>query len=210
MGDNQKFNVFPTRMNLNLTKQRLYAAEKGYTLLIRKGDALMQKHREIAAQLAKEKEGIADYISKAYFSLTEAEFLGANLKKFAAECRNFPIKINASVEQLSGIKMPTFKLVDNNTKQPLSLDRSGVILQRCRNMFNEVLRRLLVISSLENSFLLVEEIMKMTNRRVNALNCFLIPKLNNTVTYINSELDEADREDFFRLKKVQGMNKKKD
>jgi V-type H+-transporting ATPase subunit D len=47
-----------------------------------------------------------------------------------------------------------------------------------------------------------------TNRRVNALEHILIPRTENTIKYINSELDELDREEFYRLKKVQGKKKK--
>ena len=49
---------------------------------------------------------------------------------------------------------------------------------------------------------------KVTNRRVNALEHILIPRTENTIKYINSELDELDREEFYRLKKVQGKKKR--
>jgi len=43
---------------------------------------------------------------------------------------------------------------------------------------------------------------------VNALEHILIPRAENTIKYINSELDELDREEFYRLKKVQGKKKR--
>ncbi|ETO31939.1 hypothetical protein RFI_05178, partial [Reticulomyxa filosa] len=57
------------------------------------------------------------------------------------------------------------------------------------------------------SFRQLDEALKVTNRRVNALDHVVIPRLQNTMYYISSELDEREREDLYRLKKVVAKKK---
>ena len=55
--------------------------------------------------------------------------------------------------------------------------------------------------------MILDEVIKITNRRVNAIEHVIIPRIDNTIRFIISELDEQDREEFFRLKKIQGKKK---
>jgi len=57
------------------------------------------------------------------------------------------------------------------------------------------------------SFVTLDEVIKTTNRRVNAIEHVIIPKIERTLAYIISELDELEREEFYRLKKVQDKKK---
>ncbi|KAH0884609.1 hypothetical protein HID58_060705 [Brassica napus] len=63
-------------------------------------------------------------------------------------------------------------------------------------------------ATLKTSFLTLDEAIKTTNRRVNALENVVKPKIENTISYIKGELDELEREDFFRLKKIQGYKRR--
>ena len=67
---------------------------------------------------------------------------------------------------------------------------------------------LVELASLQTAFITLDVAIKTTNRRVNALENVVTPRLENTVQYIKGELDELEREEFFRLKKVQAKKKK--
>lgn len=58
--------------------------------------------------------------------------------------------------------------------------------------------------------MILDEVIKLTNRRVNAIEHVIIPRYENTIKYILSELDEQDREEFFRLAKFIGFIAQKD
>lgn len=58
---------------------------------------------------------------------------------------------------------------------------------------------LVELASLQTAFMILDEVIRATNRRVNAIEHVVIPKLENTIKYISSELDEMDREEFFQV-----------
>ena len=91
-----------------------------------------------------------------------------------------------------------------------ALSRGGQQVQKCRDANQRFLQSLLNLASLQTTFHILEEVIQVTNRRVNALEYVILPKTENTISYIISELDEQDREEFFRLKKVQAKKKNKE
>ena len=66
-----------------------------------------------------------------------------------------------------------------------------------------------MLTEVQTAFVILDEVIKVVNRRVNAIEHVIIPRTENTIKYINSELDEIDREEFYRLKKVKN-NKQRD
>ena len=200
MGD-----VPPTRMNLGVFKGKNVAAKKGYDLLKSKADALKVRFRDICKVIYDTKVGMADQSGEAFFSLTQAEYAAGNFRNKVLENNmTASIRVNSRTDNVAGVKLPVFTQqvsgVDNN--ENIGLAAGGRKVTQCREKFGEYLTALIKIASLQTSFLAMDEALKVTNRRVNALENVTIPKIVTTIDYINRELDELEREDFTRLKLV--------
>ena len=78
------------------------------------------------------------------------------------------------------------------------LGRGGQQVLRAKEVYAKAIETLVELASLQTAFTILDEVIRATNRRVNAIEHIVIPRLENTIKYILSELDEMDREEFFR------------
>ena len=78
------------------------------------------------------------------------------------------------------------------------LGRGGQQVLRSKEVYAKAVETLVELASLQTAFMILDEVIRATNRRVNAIEHVVIPRLDNTIKYIVSELDEMDREEFFR------------
>lgn len=90
----------------------------------------------------------------------------------------------------------------------LGLSGGGQAIKTARDAWSKFLETLVIIAGLQTQFVTLDHALKVTNRRVNALEFIMIPRILGIVSWIDRELDEEAREDFFRLKKVTDNKKK--
>ncbi|KAJ5719447.1 V-type proton ATPase subunit [Penicillium malachiteum] len=203
--------VFPTRQSLGLMKSKLKGAETGHSLLKRKSEALTKRFREITRRIDEAKQKMGRVMQIAAFSLAEVSYavggdIGYQVQESAKQAR---FRVRAKHENVSGVFLPQF---ESYTKDGINdfaltgLGKGGQQIQRCRETYARAVETLVELASLQTAFLILDEVIKVVNRRVNAIEHVIIPRTENTIKYINSELDELDREEFYRLKKV--SNKK--
>jgi len=144
----------------------------------------------------------------AFFSLTQAEYAAGNFKQKVAEgTLTARVRVGAGIDNVAGVKLPVFTPYETGSiadNQSLGLVGGGKKIVSVRDKFTVFLHQLIKLASLQTSFVTLDEAMKVTNRRVNALENVTIPKIQNILDYIDRELDELEREDFTRLKLVQG------
>merc|ERR1712166_1399503 len=114
-------------------------------------------------------------------------------------------------DNVAGVKLPVFKKQHDPAKdaafQSLGVACGGAVIQACREVYSKALTAIIELASLQTTFYTLDEEIKMTGRRVNALEYVVIPKIQEIMKYIEQEMDEQSREEFFRVKKV--VEKKK-
>ncbi|KHJ78487.1 ATP synthase subunit D [Oesophagostomum dentatum] len=88
------------------------------------------------------------------------------------------------------------------------LGKGGANIAKLKKNYNKAIELLVELATLQTCFITLDEAIKVTNRRVNAIEHVIIPRIENTLTYIVTELDEMEREEFFRMKKIQANKKK--
>jgi V-type H+-transporting ATPase subunit D len=197
-------------------KIKLKGAQKGHSLLKRKSDALTVRFRQILQKIQAAKLAMGATMRAAAFSLTEVNYAAGDISYAVLErVGQAQVLVKARMENVSGVQLPVFEWAQegregSTTGETQWLGRGGQQVQKCREAFARSLAGLVELAALQTAFFVLDETIRITNRRVNALEYVVIPKVLNTVDYIGSELDEHDREDFFRLKKVQTKKKQRE
>lgn len=206
MSGQDRIAIFPTRMALTTMKLRVKGAQQGHSLLKKKADAMSMRFRKILKLIVENKEVMGQVMREAIFSLSEANYAAGDFKDIVLQsAKKSSVQIGHRVDNVAGVRLPvfTYNNTGNENYELAGLGRGGSKVKQCKETYSKALQLLVELASLQTSFVTLDEAIKTTKRRVNAIEYVIIPRLENTVKYIISELDEGEREEFFRLKMIQ-------
>jgi len=157
------------------------------------------------------KTAVSKDMSGATFAISEAVWAAGDFRKKVVDAplrERAAVRLRVRTDNVAGVKLPAFTLVREEAAEPemetLGLAGGGRQIAAAREKFTHLLEGLVKLGSLQSAFLTLDQAIKLTNRRVNALDNVVIPSIVDTIAYITSELDEIEKEEFFRLKKVRG------
>lgn len=202
-------------MMFAMFKTRLGGAKKGHGLLKKKRDALKARFMGMLKDIVNVKLEVAQSIRDAAFAFARANYVtpGDISLSVIERAKNPSVTCNLHAENVAGVKLPEFKKVHDATKdqavQAIGIACGGAVIQACREVYSKALTSIIALASLQTKFFTLDEEIKMTGRRVNALEYVVIPKIEDIMKYIEQEMDEQSREEFFRVKKVVEKKKEK-
>jgi len=198
----------PTRMDLLEIRKKLILAEKGHKLLEEKRDALIEKFFSIIEKRNQLTKDLDEDFKEAFMSLIQAQMiLGERKVEDASYLVENAGEISLEIDNIMGVKIP--KIDTNKIKTDLKsyygFFETCSKLDDAQKKFSNLLNELINLANLESAIKSLTIEIEKTKRRVNVLENNLIPKLYATRKFIEMQLEEREREDFFRRKRIKAM-----
>ena len=198
-----RINVPPTRSNLLRMKQELQFAREGYEILDRKREVLTTELVHLAHDAEVLQEQVWKLLAAAYHALEQAKLtMGQEHVEWAALAVNKTVDVKLKFRGVMGVSLPLVEAHGGPPEMPYSLGDTTATLDEASAAFREVLGHIPEISELVTSVWRLAGELRKTQRRVNALQHIFIPDYEEAVDFIESALEEREREETFRLKRL--------
>jgi len=204
--------VSPTRMELLDIRKKLVLAEKGYKLLEEKRDALVERFFDIIEKRNNISKEINEDFKDAFLALISAQMILGEKKVEDISYLSEDIgELKFENDNIMGVKIPKMNTdeINQETRIKYGFFETCSKLDDTHKKFNELIKKLIQLADLEGTIKSLTVEIEKTKRRVNVLENNLIPKLKGTRKYIEMQLEEREREDFFRRKRIKALMESK-
>ena len=206
-----RLNVAPTRSNLIRTKKDLAFVREGYDILDKKREVLTMELMHLAHDAGVLQQQVWEQLAVAYRSLENARLtVGQERVEWAAMAVNKTTEVEIKIRGVMGVPVPIVSAHGEPPEMSYSLGDTQATLDDASFEFRAVLNRIPELTEIMTSVWRLARELRKTQRRVNALKYIFIPDYENTVRYIESSLEEREREETFRLKMLKNNADKKE
>jgi V/A-type H+-transporting ATPase subunit D len=202
--------IHPTRMELLALRKRRAIAERGRDLLREKLDALMIEFFENVRQISALRERSYALLQEAYILFIETQMVHglARLEQFAIGVED-RFEVDTKTRNVIGVTLPQVEVKVLPIKTaPYNMLATSAKLDEATTKMIDALKAITELSSAEASTRKLAQAIASTKRRVNSLDYVIIPRVLQSIRYIQMHLEEREREDFFRLKRIKSRMEK--
>jgi V/A-type H+-transporting ATPase subunit D len=198
--------VNPTRMNLLALRSQIRRASQGVDLLNRKKDALLREFFNLVAEVYDLRVRLEkDLQEEATAAIIAEGRLGTHAFASAAATAAADLRIRIRPRNLWGVRVLE---VEHNYRardlfsRPYSPRASELSIDEVAEGFERIVQDILNLVPHELRLRKIGEDIKRTNRKINALEQQIIPRMEAQARNIYQVLEERARDDIVRLKRL--------
>ena len=198
--------VKPTRSELIATRRRIKLSISGHKLLKMKRDGLIIEFFELLPKVKDMRSQLVKLYTVADKKLVVAMVAdGKSALRSAANCVRTPPQVELSENNIMGVVVPKIKvstIQKSVEERGYGLIGTSVRIDESVHAFEKLAEKVLEAAELETTMKKLLDEIESTKRRVNALEFKVIPQLEEVAAYITLRLEELERENVFRLKRI--------
>jgi len=198
--------VKPTRKNLMQIEDRIELSERGHDTLEKKRDGLIMEFMDILDQAQDVRSDLEDSYERAQRSMDMARAMEGDVavRGAAAALKEHP-ELTTQSKNIMGVVVP--QIESSKVRKDLNERGYGVLgtsarIDEAADAYEELLETIILAAEVETAMKKMLDEIEKTKRRVNALEFKLLPELRENKEYIEQKLEEQEREEIFRMKKI--------
>jgi len=203
-------NVKPTRSELIKLNKSIKLAQSGHSLLKKKRDGLILEFFEILKNAKSMRSELAGLFvdAKKKVNISRTLYSDLKLRSLAYAIQESP-KIKLETKNIMGVSVP--KIESSQIEKTIKDRKIGILgstaaIDEGILAYEKLVDKIIQVAEIETAIKrLLSEIEK-TKRRVNALEFSVIPKMLEVKAFIRLRLEEMERENIFRLKRVKAKS----
>jgi V/A-type H+-transporting ATPase subunit D len=199
-------NVSVTRMELLARKAQIALASQGRDLLEQKRTALMKEFMRTADTALERSDALQVSAANASLSLARSEAMaGGESVRSAALASRWGFRLEVTTSSVMGVRVPHIEQKSASRsllERGYSIVGASTSIDETASAFEREVEAIIQLAETELRLARLGDEIQRTSRRLNALDHFLIPRLQTERDFIQMALDERERADHFRLKLV--------
>jgi len=198
--------VSPTRTELLTRRAQVRLAEQGAEMLRTKREVLIREFLKELKQFSSERDKMRSAVIKAVQSLLSAIAVdGPEMISSVSSATRRPVTVELKKRNIWGTSVIDVES-DNSIRASESRGYTpytvSARIDETASAFEQVIEHAIHVAPVEHKLTVLAEHIRKTSRRVNALEQRLLPGLREQIGFIRDTLDQREREDTFRLKRL--------
>ena len=205
-------NVVATKIELLKYKRSSQVATMVQKILDDKRKVLLKNIEEMIEEASKARGGIWEPLQDIYTSVNEAYLsLGTSTVDSVAESTPPVMEVDIKTRRVVDVKVPVLTVSEKDTgSMPYGFADTNSSIDRASKQIKVLLPQICKAAEYENSILSLAKALEKTQKLLNALENIIIPQYQQRVRFILATLEEREREEFAKLKKLkEAMEKRK-
>lgn len=201
-------------MELIKLRRRIRMAIRGHALLKMKRDGLIMEFRELLEEAKVAIGKMVENYKKAQQKLLIAMAVDGYtaLRSIALACCLVQPDFVVKKKSIMGVVVPVIKrekIARKAVEKPYGILSTSIRVDEAVTAYEELVDSILEVAEIETTIRRLLEEIERTKRRVNALEYRVIPRMQELAKFIAFKLEEMDRENIIRLKKLKTKKAKR-